>query len=148
MYYCLSINKKLLVSRQFSGHYGVTKYGSGWKKDVINKCLEFVYHCISITVTSQLHGCTYQSSVIANTLLLSLSTIAHVHTHTHTHTHAYLSDFVLLFWEPTKQNISQDIWPITVFSPLYMLILTHLASQSPVTAHSFALPCNYHATAG
>ena len=26
---------------EFSGTYGVTKYGSGWRKDVINKCLEF-----------------------------------------------------------------------------------------------------------
>ena len=28
-YYCLSTNKKLLVSLQFSGPYAVTKYGSG-----------------------------------------------------------------------------------------------------------------------
>ena len=35
----LSTNKKLLSSRQFSGPYGVTKYGSGWRKDV-NQCLE------------------------------------------------------------------------------------------------------------
>ena len=41
-YYCLSTNKKLLVSWQFSGPYGVTKYGSGWRKDVVNQCLEFV----------------------------------------------------------------------------------------------------------
>ena len=41
-YHCLSTNKKLLVSWQFSGTYGVTKYGSGWRKDVINQCLEFV----------------------------------------------------------------------------------------------------------
>ena len=33
-------NKKLLVSWQFSGPYGVTKYGSGWRKDVVNQCLE------------------------------------------------------------------------------------------------------------
>ena len=33
--------KKLLVSWQFSGPYGVTKYGSGWRKDVVNQCLEF-----------------------------------------------------------------------------------------------------------
>ena len=33
--------KKLLVSWQFSGTYGVTKYGSGWRKDVVNQCLEF-----------------------------------------------------------------------------------------------------------
>ena len=30
--------KKLLVSWQFSGLYGVTKYGSGWRKDVVNQC--------------------------------------------------------------------------------------------------------------
>ena len=39
--YCLSTNKNLLVSRQFPGPYGVTKYGSGWRKDVVNQCLEF-----------------------------------------------------------------------------------------------------------
>ena len=33
--------QKLLVSWQFSGPYGVTKYGSGWRKDVVNQCLEF-----------------------------------------------------------------------------------------------------------
>ena len=37
--------KKLLVSWQFSGTYGVTKYGSGWRKDVINQCLEFGQWC-------------------------------------------------------------------------------------------------------
>ena len=40
-YYCLSTNEKLLVSWQFSGPYGVTKYGSGWRKNVVNQCLEF-----------------------------------------------------------------------------------------------------------
>ena len=43
-YYCLSTNKKLLVSWQFSGPYGVIKYGSGWRKDVLNQCLEFEVH--------------------------------------------------------------------------------------------------------
>ena len=33
--------KKLLISWQFSGPYGVTKYGSGWRRDVVNQCLEF-----------------------------------------------------------------------------------------------------------
>ena len=33
--------KKLLVSWQFSGTYGITKYGSGWRKDVVTQCLEF-----------------------------------------------------------------------------------------------------------
>ena len=27
---------------EFSGPYSVTKYGSGWRKDVVNQCLEFV----------------------------------------------------------------------------------------------------------
>ena len=36
--------KKLLVSWQFSGPYGVTKYGSGWRKDVVNQCLELGPH--------------------------------------------------------------------------------------------------------
>ena len=31
----------MLVSWKFSGPYGVTKYGSGWRKDVVNQCLEF-----------------------------------------------------------------------------------------------------------
>ena len=33
--------KKSLVSWQFSGLYGITKYGSGCRKDVVNQCLEF-----------------------------------------------------------------------------------------------------------
>ena len=33
--------KKLLIRWQFSGPYGVTKYSSGWRKDVVNQCLEF-----------------------------------------------------------------------------------------------------------
>ena len=33
--------KNLLVSWQFSGPYGVTKYSSGWRKDVVNQCLEY-----------------------------------------------------------------------------------------------------------
>ena len=37
----LAPTKKLLVSWQFSGPYGVTKDGSGWRKDVVNQCLEF-----------------------------------------------------------------------------------------------------------
>ena len=41
IYYCLSTNKKLLISWQFSGPYGITKHGSGWRKDVVNQCLEF-----------------------------------------------------------------------------------------------------------
>ena len=40
-YYCLSTTKKLPVSWKFSGPYGVTKYGSGWRRDVVNQCLEF-----------------------------------------------------------------------------------------------------------
>ena len=33
--------QNLLVSWQFSGAYGVTKYGGGWKEDVVNQCLEY-----------------------------------------------------------------------------------------------------------
>ena len=33
--------KKLLVSWQFSGPQGITKYGIGWRKDVVNHSLEF-----------------------------------------------------------------------------------------------------------
>ena len=56
-YYCLSTNEKLLVSWQFCGPYGVTKYGygSGWRKDVVNQYLESQYAlvaCDSQRVTS------------------------------------------------------------------------------------------------
>ena len=35
---------KMLVSWQFSGPYGVTKYGNGWRKDVVNQCLSQACH--------------------------------------------------------------------------------------------------------
>ena len=44
----LSTNEKLLVNWQFSGPYGVTKYGSGWRKDVVNQCVEFVCMCVPV----------------------------------------------------------------------------------------------------
>ena len=31
------------TTKKFSGPYGITKYSSGWRKDVINQCLEFGY---------------------------------------------------------------------------------------------------------
>ena len=37
----LSINGKLSVSRQFSETYGVTSYGNGGRKDVVNRNLVF-----------------------------------------------------------------------------------------------------------
>ena len=43
-YYCLCTNNnnnKLLVSWQLLGTFDVTKYSSGWRKDVVNQCLEF-----------------------------------------------------------------------------------------------------------
>ena len=36
----LSANEKLFVSRQFFETYGVINYGSGWRKDVVNQCVE------------------------------------------------------------------------------------------------------------
>ena len=46
--------QKMLVSWQFSGPYGVTKYGSSWRKAVVNQCLEFVldllFHLLPCTV--------------------------------------------------------------------------------------------------
>ena len=42
----MSTNKKLLVSWQFFGPYGLTKYGSGWRKAVVNQCLEFAYYAV------------------------------------------------------------------------------------------------------
>ena len=52
--------KKLLVSWQFSGPYGITKYSSGWRKDVVNQCLEFVSYAVSsttrsVTTTTRVH---------------------------------------------------------------------------------------------
>ena len=42
--YCrLSIIEKLFVSWEFSETCGVINYGSGWRKNVVNKCLEFGY---------------------------------------------------------------------------------------------------------
>ena len=38
--YIIIIIIKFLVTWQFSGPYGVTKYDSGWRKDVVNQCLE------------------------------------------------------------------------------------------------------------
>ena len=37
----LSSNERLLVSWQVLESYGVTNYGSRWRKDVVNQCLEF-----------------------------------------------------------------------------------------------------------
>ena len=40
--YChLSTKEKLPVRGQFSETCGVISYGSGWRKDVVNQCLEF-----------------------------------------------------------------------------------------------------------
>ena len=33
--------KKLVVSWQFLETYGAANYGSGWRKDVVNRCVEF-----------------------------------------------------------------------------------------------------------
>ena len=40
MYCHLNTNEKLSISWLFSETYGVTNYGSGWRKDVVNQCLE------------------------------------------------------------------------------------------------------------
>ena len=57
--YCdLSNNEILSVSRQFFETYGVISYGSGWRKDVVNQCLEFA----SSMLRGTLHG-TAQHSV-------------------------------------------------------------------------------------
>ena len=62
-YYCFSTNKKLLISWQFSGPYGVSKYSSGWRKDVINQCFtawSWVMH-------------THENTLLAVLILLSLT---------------------------------------------------------------------------
>ena len=46
--------KNMLVSWQFSGTYGVTKYGSGWRKDVVNQCLEFDKEHVFLNVQATL----------------------------------------------------------------------------------------------
>ena len=38
---CLLQTYKLFVSWQFFETYGVVNYGSGWRKDAVNQCLEF-----------------------------------------------------------------------------------------------------------
>ena len=52
----LTTNKNLLVSRQFSGPYGVTKYGSGWRNDIVNQCLECALHSDVGTATPPFSG--------------------------------------------------------------------------------------------
>ena len=44
--YHLSTNK-VFISWQFFKTYGITHYGSGWRKDVINQCLEFVWKLVT-----------------------------------------------------------------------------------------------------
>ena len=39
-YFCLIANEKLSVSLQLFQTYGVISYGSVWRKDAVNKCLE------------------------------------------------------------------------------------------------------------
>ena len=56
----------MFVSWQFSGPYGVTKYGSGWRKDVVNQCLEFLTHTHAHTLTCQ----TTVISQITNLILI------------------------------------------------------------------------------
>ena len=60
-YYCFSTNKKLLVSWQFSGLYGITKYGSGWRKDVVNQCLEFV---LSVCCCTLIMHCVWRTNCV------------------------------------------------------------------------------------
>ena len=52
----LTTIKHLLVSRQFSGPFGVTKYGSGWRNDVVNQCLECALHRDVGTATPPFSG--------------------------------------------------------------------------------------------
>ena len=52
------VNEKLLVGWQFSGPYDVTKYSSGWRKDVVNQCLEFgSYHVQADDMGLHVLGC-------------------------------------------------------------------------------------------
>ena len=46
----LSTHKKVPGSRQISETYGITNYGSGWRKDVVNQSLEFVFGGKSLCV--------------------------------------------------------------------------------------------------
>ena len=54
--YChLSTNEKLSVSCQFFQTCGVINYGSGWRKDAVNRCLELVWRLAlrPLHITSQ-----------------------------------------------------------------------------------------------
>ena len=46
--------QKLFVSWQFSGPYGVTKYGGGWRKDIVNQCLEFAFCADTFAIVEKL----------------------------------------------------------------------------------------------
>ena len=66
--------KKVLVIWQFSGPYGITKYSSGWRKDVVNQSLEFDAHCLWCDIhtvfdvwhTHCLWGVTYTLSLMCD----------------------------------------------------------------------------------
>ena len=49
----------MFVSLKFSGTHGVIKYGSGWRKDVVNQCLEFATTAVhpNLLYQSQIPGC-------------------------------------------------------------------------------------------
>ena len=52
--YChFSNTEKLFVSWQFFETYGIINYGSGWRRDVVNQCLEFESNTASTGVTEK-----------------------------------------------------------------------------------------------
>ena len=81
------VPSKLLVSWQFSGPCGVTKYGSGWRKDIVNQCLEFAR---TLPLPAPHNPTHYAQAMISK------------HTYQHTHTHK-------------KRGSRRSYWPANVF---------------------------------
>ena len=56
--YChLGIIEKLFVSWQFFKTCDIINYGSGWRKDVINQCLQFVPNSAKFAETEHIMAC-------------------------------------------------------------------------------------------
>ena len=67
--------KKLLISWQFSGPYGVTKYGSGWRKYVVNQYLEFAATCHHLNPSPASQTLTHNTTFLQSQLWLKFGMI-------------------------------------------------------------------------
>ena len=80
----LSTNKILLIIWQFSGTCGITRYHNGWRKDVINQCLEFglkqpgrqEWHSAGLTASGSLSPAHTPSIAFVSTAAWSLGPAA------------------------------------------------------------------------